>query len=369
VGDEATLNTLLLPPFVKAELYAWDQPTTTLSSIRYALKGGRQIRQFAPVAGPPAAPSDFTATAVSISQINLAWTDNTNGLAVYEIERSLDGSTWALIHTTAAGVESYESTGLDDGTIYYYRLRADIGGATSAYTSAAIAVTWYNFANGLEFDATNDFSIRTGMTGLVIGTNFDAITLVGYFKKIPETASKELFNYREGGTKNIGLNHGYSSPNQTVSFNSGFFTGVSPTVSKLFTSVVNNVIMVYFKIDFSAKTIKLRINDESPINATYTSTTIAFIDQMFFGQTGGGAMRVGDWIVFKDEDLADIVYDNLYNTGKGIDVAKYLTAGNIVAHWKFDETTGNTANDSSANARHLTLNNFTGVDADKWKTF
>jgi hypothetical protein len=317
----------------------------------------------------PSAPSDFAATAVSTSQIDLSWVDNTDGEALYDIERSLNGADWTVIHTTDPGAQSYESTGLDDGTIYYYRIRADIDGTTSAYTSSVYSVTWYNFANGLEFDATNDFAIRTGMSNLVIGTDFDSITLVGYFKKIPFDGADNLFNYREGGTKNIGLSHSYSLGFQSIALNTAYLTTVSPNVNKLFTSVGTDVIMVYFKVDFAAKTIRLRVNDTTPIDATFATTTVTFFDQMFFGQTSGGSMRVGDWIVFKDEDLENVVYDNLYNAGKGIDVSKYLTVGNIVAHWKFNETTGNTANDSSANARHLTLNNFTGVDADKWKTF
>ena len=53
---------------------------------------------------------------------------------------------------------------------------------------------------------------------------------------------------------------------------------------------------------------------------------------------------------------------DLYNAGAGVDPTTILTSG-VVAYWKFNETTGTTASDSSGNGNDLTLNNFTG---DYW---
>jgi len=53
---------------------------------------------------------------------------------------------------------------------------------------------------------------------------------------------------------------------------------------------------------------------------------------------------------------------DLYNSGAGVDPTTILTSG-VVAYWKFNETTGTTASDSSGNGNDLTLNNFTG---DYW---
>jgi hypothetical protein len=91
---------------------------------------------------PPAAPTGLTATAVSSSQINLAWTDNSSGNAGFKIERSTSASSgFTLIHTVAAGVTTYQNTGLSRNTWYYYRVCATEDGVDSAYSNTASART------------------------------------------------------------------------------------------------------------------------------------------------------------------------------------------------------------------------------------
>lgn len=70
----------------------------------------------------PAAPSSFVATATSDANINLTWSDNSTDELSFKIERSLDNSTWSLIHTTAANATSYSNSGLSPATLYYYRI-------------------------------------------------------------------------------------------------------------------------------------------------------------------------------------------------------------------------------------------------------
>lgn len=90
----------------------------------------------------PSAPSGLTATAISQTQINLAWTDNANNEDGYKIERSADGSTgWTQIGTASVNATSYSDTGLSAATTYYYRVRAYNTGGNSSYTSTANATT------------------------------------------------------------------------------------------------------------------------------------------------------------------------------------------------------------------------------------
>src|SRR5439155_19327775 len=89
---------------------------------------------------PPPAPSGLTASAVSPSQINLAWSDVT-GETGYKIVCSLDGVSWTQIATTAAGVTSYQNTGLSSGTTYYYRVCACNTGGDSPLSNQASAAT------------------------------------------------------------------------------------------------------------------------------------------------------------------------------------------------------------------------------------
>ena len=94
----------------------------------------------APLA-PPAAPSNLTATPVSPSQINLAWTDNATYEQGFKVERSTDGVSFTQIGTAGANAVTYSSTGLVSGTTYTYRVRAYEGANDSAYSNTASANT------------------------------------------------------------------------------------------------------------------------------------------------------------------------------------------------------------------------------------
>jgi len=89
----------------------------------------------------PSAPSGLTATAVSKSEIILAWTDNANNEDGFKIERSTNGSTWTQIGTVTRNVTSYSSTGLSANKIYYYRVRAYNVLGNSVYSATASAKT------------------------------------------------------------------------------------------------------------------------------------------------------------------------------------------------------------------------------------
>jgi fibronectin type 3 domain-containing protein len=87
---------------------------------------------------PPAAPSNLSATAVSQTQINLSWTDNSSNEDGFEIERSPNGtSSWTQIATPVANTTSYSNTGLLCNTTYYYRVRAYNGSGYSSYSNAS----------------------------------------------------------------------------------------------------------------------------------------------------------------------------------------------------------------------------------------
>ncbi|MDB6121455.1 MAG: Fibronectin type domain protein [Pedosphaera sp.] len=91
---------------------------------------------------PPAAPSALTATTISSSQINLAWTDNATNETNLIVSRSTtSGGPYTDIATLAAGSTSYNNTGLSANTAYYYVVRATNAGGTSANSNQASATT------------------------------------------------------------------------------------------------------------------------------------------------------------------------------------------------------------------------------------
>ena len=90
----------------------------------------------------PAAPSGLSATAASSSQINLRWTDNSSNETGFKVERaSSSAGPFTVITTLAAGVTTYNNTGLTASTTYYYRVCASNAAGNSAYSNTTSAAT------------------------------------------------------------------------------------------------------------------------------------------------------------------------------------------------------------------------------------
>jgi titin len=79
-------------------------------------------------------PSGFTATSTHSDRNALAWT-NGDGTAQTEIYRGTSPDPTTLIHTASAGTSSYNDDGLNQTTLYYYRIRHIKGGSLSDYVS------------------------------------------------------------------------------------------------------------------------------------------------------------------------------------------------------------------------------------------
>jgi Fibronectin type III domain len=91
----------------------------------------------------PAAPTNLNATAVSSSQINLSWSDNSNNENGFQIERCQGtGCTdFALLTTTAQNVTTYSNTSLPASTTFRYRISAANSFGASPPTTPAQATT------------------------------------------------------------------------------------------------------------------------------------------------------------------------------------------------------------------------------------
>ena len=120
----------------------------------------------------PAAPSGLTATAISTTRIDLAWTDNSNNEDAFEIYRSTDGTTYTFLATAAADATSYSNTGLTSDTIYYYKVRSRYAGGTtvSSFTTAA---------NATALPTPAAFTAEIGSTWVSGAGTSTVVTVVG----------------------------------------------------------------------------------------------------------------------------------------------------------------------------------------------
>jgi hypothetical protein len=84
---------------------------------------------------PPAAPSNLSGMALSSSQINLTWRDNSTNEVQFFLDRSTNGFANVIQITLASNVTSYVDTNLSSATTYSYRVRAWNSGGYSGYAN------------------------------------------------------------------------------------------------------------------------------------------------------------------------------------------------------------------------------------------
>lgn len=114
----------------------------------------------------PAAPSSLTLTPLTSSSIRLNWV--TNGASVaYSVERSVDGSAFQAIGTTAIGATTATNTGLSIASNYQYRIRGSSGGFFTGYSNTASASTYD--ANASSFIATSGATDIVAINDFVLG--------------------------------------------------------------------------------------------------------------------------------------------------------------------------------------------------------
>ena len=90
---------------------------------------------------PPAAPTEFTATTTSSTEIELAWTGVTGPVTGYRLERRTGGGGFTLHETLPGTTTAYDDDGLTPATSHTYRVQACNAGGCSAFSSEATATT------------------------------------------------------------------------------------------------------------------------------------------------------------------------------------------------------------------------------------
>ncbi|MCR4409165.1 MAG: SBBP repeat-containing protein [Candidatus Saccharicenans sp.] len=91
---------------------------------------------------PPLPPANLRQTAVTVNSVSLAWDDKSANEDGFKIERKTGATgTWSQIASVGANVTSFQNTGLNEGTVYYYRVRAYNSAGDSAYSNELNVLT------------------------------------------------------------------------------------------------------------------------------------------------------------------------------------------------------------------------------------
>jgi hypothetical protein len=173
---------------------------------------------FTPIA--PASPSGLNFTAVQPTSLTVNWTDISFGEIGYVIYRSTDGTNYTFLTQTAADATSFNDTGLNPSTNYFYRVYGVSEGVLSSPalegsqmtappgndTCAAAGGDWSNTATW------TDGSVPTGSDNVTIGAGC-AVTV-----DVTNAAALNL-TIDNGGTLQSPLAGAVTNNNLTVSGN------------------------------------------------------------------------------------------------------------------------------------------------------
>ncbi|MFH1170457.1 MAG: S8 family serine peptidase [Candidatus Vogelbacteria bacterium] len=90
-----------------------------------------------PIVNKPTPPSNFTAVAVSPTQVNLTWTDNADNETGFRLWRSTAGATYVQIASPVADTISYPDTNVSPSTVYQYAIQTfnTAGGSAFVYAN------------------------------------------------------------------------------------------------------------------------------------------------------------------------------------------------------------------------------------------
>lgn len=72
----------------------------------------------------PADPSGVSASQLTVTSVRVSWNDNAINEDEYRVYRSKDGGAYSLHATLGSSVESYDDTGLTEGSEYCYKVAA-----------------------------------------------------------------------------------------------------------------------------------------------------------------------------------------------------------------------------------------------------
>ena len=199
----------------------------TVTFTNFTNGNGTASRSVILTVNPIPAPSGLTATAISATQINLSWADNSSNEVGFRIERAPDSAgspgTWTEIATVGANATTYGDSGLSPSTTYWYRVRAYSAASDSPYSNQASGTTLLGPPLGLTATAVSATEVNLSWTdnssnedGFKIERSVDGTTFTQIAQVLPNTTAYRdmaawpgityyyrVRAYRSGGNSNF----------------------------------------------------------------------------------------------------------------------------------------------------------------------
>jgi titin len=83
----------------------------------------------------PSAPTNLTIDVAKHGHVTLKWKDNADNETSFQVERSTNGTAFAVIASTAANTTNYKDTNARGKQTYYYRVAAKNNVGLSSYSN------------------------------------------------------------------------------------------------------------------------------------------------------------------------------------------------------------------------------------------
>lgn len=166
-----------------------------MSQINPAILIATLLRRGTAGTPPPAKPTNLTATVISTSRIDLAWTDAATTETEYRVYRSTDNVTFSLIDTIAASSTSYSDTTISGGTTYWYKVGAyNAGGETLSDASNAVNTLTLSLVSYWQLEEVSDTRVDSFGDNDLTPTNspVNATGIVGNAAALVRASSQQL---------------------------------------------------------------------------------------------------------------------------------------------------------------------------------
>lgn len=183
----------------------------------------------------PDAPSDLRATAVSDSQIDLAWTDNSENEDEFQIQRKTGTSAdWETLDPTNVDSTAYSDRGLDAETTYVYQIRAANDLGPSDWSAEASATTEAEPVFTVSYDG-NGADTGTVPVDSTEYNSGDSVTVSG-----PGTMSLTDYTFVGWNTMAVGTGTAYAAGATLVVGTADVILYAQWTVSPTYSLVYNS---------------------------------------------------------------------------------------------------------------------------------